>query len=100
MRFTIWEKPSNTIDFGIFQNFIYAVVIFFVLNLISFKIYDEGKAVALLFFMIPVSASISGIINGFILMKKGLNKASKTNFIIGGIGFIIGSTCSFMLFLL
>ncbi len=103
MRFTVWKEPEDTARFGHHQNLVCALVIFIIFNICSFAIFTEGYApiTAMILFcvMIPGSACISGIINGFYLMRREFNQASKTNFIIAGVSFIVGSTCTGLLFL-
>jgi len=99
------KKLKDSIGFGFKYNIIYALIFFVISNGISFFIFSQkgGEealgAVVFFFFLIPGSAILSGIVNGFLLMKKGFIKASKTNFVIAGVAFIVGSTCYLSLFL-
>ncbi len=105
MKFLIGKNPKDDTGFGFSQNFVYALILFVILNIISFSIFNKkgGEealgALVVFFFLIPGSAIISGLLNGFVLMNKGFIKASKTNFVIAGVAFIVGSTCYLSLFL-
>ncbi|MCP4024364.1 MAG: hypothetical protein GY729_21155 [Desulfobacteraceae bacterium] len=103
MRFLVWKKPEDNSTFGLHQNLVYAVALFIILNLISFSTLSnvEGSKgllpLVLFFYLIPGSACISGLVNGFYLMMMEFPKASKTNFVIAGVSFIVGSACTLML---
>jgi hypothetical protein len=105
MRFLIWKNPADDTAFGFLQNIVYTIILFVILNIISF-IYFNNKsgeealgAIVVFFLLIPGSIIISGILNGFVLMNKGFIKAAKTNFVIAGVAFIVGTTCYYSLFL-
>jgi|APIni6443716594_1056825.scaffolds.fasta_scaffold1842269_1 hypothetical protein len=106
MRFLIWKNPADDTAFGFLQNIVYAIILFIILNIISFLYFNNKSgeealgALFLFFLLIPGSVIISGILNGFVLMNKGLIKASKTNFVMAGVAFIVGTTCYLSLFLL
>ncbi len=105
MKFLVGKNPKDDTAFGFSQNIVYALILFVIFNIISFSIFNQigGEAalgaLVLFFFLIPGSAIISGILNGFLLMNKGFTKASKTNFVIAGVAFIVGSTCYLSMFL-
>jgi hypothetical protein len=105
MRFLIWKNPADDTTFGFLQNIVYSIILFVILNIISFLFFynmngeDALGVIVVFFFLVPGSVIISGIFNGFLLMNKGFLRASKTNFVMAGVAFIVGSTCYFSLFI-
>ncbi|MCP4130013.1 MAG: hypothetical protein GY754_03245 [bacterium] len=83
---------------GIIQNMVVAFGIYITVVMIGSEMMPSGKSdigasAMLILESIPLSFTVSGIINGIYFNTKSCPRAARTNMVIAIISFIIGGTC-------
>ncbi|MCP4130050.1 MAG: hypothetical protein GY754_03435 [bacterium] len=96
---------ENNVAKGILYNILVALVVLIPLLLIVGWRYSESNnnddamtAIVILIGVIPLSMSISGVINGIRFSLMSYTRAAATNWIIAAITFVLGGWCTLPMF--